>query len=63
MLSMRRGRRDPWWDLEGVDARRNRQRRTFVGSLAFAVAVVACGLTTAAWLQVLLPVLGRLGLG
>jgi hypothetical protein len=62
MLSMRR-RRDPWWDLEGVDARRNRQRRTFVGSLAFAVAVVACGLTIAAWVQVLLPVLGQLGLG
>ena len=63
MLTTRRGRRDPWWDLEGTDARRVRLRRKIVGSVAFAVAIVACGLTAAAWAQVLLPVVHELGLG
>lgn len=54
----RHGRRDPFWDLEGVGARRTRRRRRAVGMLAFAVAVAACGLTTAAWLRMLAPALG-----
>lgn len=53
-----RGRRDPFWDLEGTGARRARRRRKAVGLLAFAVAVAACGLTTAAWLRMLAPALG-----
>ncbi|MFP5342909.1 MAG: hypothetical protein ACLGIJ_08300 [Candidatus Limnocylindria bacterium] len=58
-----RTRRDPWWDLEGIDARHHRVRRKFVAALACAVAIVACGLTTAAWLEVLWPALASLGLG
>lgn len=63
MYAMRRGRHDPWWDLEGADAKRIRLRRRFVGSLAFAVAIVACGLTAAAWLRELAPMLGSLPIG
>ncbi len=54
----RHRRRDPFWDLEGVGARRSRRRRKGVAMVAFAVAITACGLTTAAWLLVLAPVLG-----
>lgn len=57
MYALRRGRSDPWWDLEGADAKRVRLRRKFVGSLAFAVAIVACGLTAAAWGQTILPLI------
>ncbi len=63
MFAMRRGRRDPWWDLEGADARRVRLRHKVVSSLAVAIAIVACGLTAAAWAQILLPQLARFGLG
>lgn len=58
MQTLRRDRRDPFWDLEGTGARRIRRRRRFVGNLAFAIAIVACGLTTAAWLRVVAPALG-----
>lgn len=55
---------DPWWDLEGRGAKRSRIRQTIVADLAFAMAIVACGLTAAAWLRILIPVLSqRLGLG
>jgi hypothetical protein len=44
-------RRDPWWDLEGRAARRLRLRKLLTTDLALAVSVVACGLTTAAWVS------------
>ncbi len=52
-----RFRRDPWWDLEGVDARHHRVRRMLVANLAFALAEVACGLTIAAWVRLVWPAL------
>jgi hypothetical protein len=63
-MNVFRRRRDPWWDLEGRDAKRSRIRHKVMGDLAFATAVVACGLTAAAWLRILIPVFSqRLGLG
>jgi hypothetical protein len=53
-----RSKSDPWWDLEGVAARRDRIRRRIVGNLAFLIAEVACGLTLAVWLTRLHPGLG-----
>ena len=53
-------RTDPWWDMDGAGVRRNRTRRRVVGGTAFAIAILACGLTLAAWLQQLQPVIGKL---
>jgi len=55
-------RTDPFWDMDGQGVRRDRTKRRLVGALAFAIAIVACGLTTAAWLQELQPVIHQLGL-
>jgi hypothetical protein len=41
--------RNPWYDLEGKGAYRNRWRKRLTADLAFAVAIVACGLTAFAW--------------
>jgi hypothetical protein len=54
---------DPWWDLEGRGARRVRIRRRLTADLAFAIAVVACGFTAAAWFRELQPVLRQMGIG
>ena len=63
-MNVLRRSHDPWWDLEGRGAKRSRIRHKLVADLAFALAVVACGLTAAAWLRVLVPVLiQKLGLG
>jgi hypothetical protein len=48
--------RDPWWD-DGQGARKTRTRKRLIGHSAFAIAVVACGLTAAAWIQVVAPFL------
>jgi hypothetical protein len=53
-------RTDPFWDLDGQGVRRERTRRRLVGALAFALAVAACGLTTAAWVREVEPVVSRL---
>jgi hypothetical protein len=42
---------DPWWDLEGRAARRLRIRKRLTVDVAIAVAVVANGLTAAAWIS------------
>jgi hypothetical protein len=42
--------RNPWYDLEGKRAYRTRWRQRLTADLAFAVAVVACGLTAFAWI-------------
>jgi uncharacterized membrane protein len=55
-------RTDPFWDMDGQGVRRDRTKRRIVGAVAFAIAIVACGLTTAAWLQALQPVIHQLGL-
>jgi hypothetical protein len=62
-MNVFRRHHDPWWDLEGRGAKRSRIRHTIVADLAFALAVVACGLTTAAWLQTIAPFVPELGLG
>lgn len=56
MLLRLRSGRDPWWD-DGQGARKTRTRRMLVGNLAFAISIVACGLTAAAWARLLLPVI------
>ena len=43
------GRRDPWWDVEGTDARRQRRRRQVVALTAFLLSVCAVTGTAAAW--------------
>jgi len=55
-----RSKTDPWWDLEGVAARRHRVRRQAVTAAAFLAAEVACGLTLAVWVARLVPDLPRL---
>jgi hypothetical protein len=42
--------RNPWYDLEGRSAYRLRLRKRFTADLAFAIAIVACGLTAFAWI-------------
>lgn len=61
MNALFRTRHDPFWD-DGVGVRRERLRRRIVGALAFAIAVGACGLTTAMWLRTLAPVIEGLHL-
>jgi hypothetical protein len=51
MLGLRVAPHDPWFDLEGRSARRRRLRKRFTVDLALAMAVVACGLTTASWVS------------
>lgn len=58
MNTLRRGR-DPFWD-DGVGARRSRTRRRWVSIAAFAIAIVATGLTAALWILELVPAAGRL---
>lgn len=54
-------RRDPFWD-DGRGARRRQLRLRLEGQAAFAVAIVACGLTAYAWIQTLRPVFDGLHL-
>jgi hypothetical protein len=56
---LRRAVRDPWWD-DGTGARRTRTRRRVIGHFALALAIIACGLTAAAWLREVLPAAGQL---
>ena len=53
-------RTDPFWDMDGKGVRRDRTKRRIVGGVAFAIAIVACGLTVAAWLRELQPVIHQL---
>ena len=43
------GRRDPWWDVEGTEARRQRRRRQVVAFAAFVLSVGAVAGSAAAW--------------
>jgi hypothetical protein len=51
MLGLRVARHDPWFDLEGRAARRLRLRKRLTTDVALALAVVACGLTSASWIS------------
>lgn len=62
MLMRWRTGRDPFWD-DGQGARRTRTRQRIAGSVAFAVAIVACGLTAAAWMSRLAPLFGGISFG
>jgi hypothetical protein len=59
MLGRLRTTRDPFWD-DGVGARSARTRHRIVSSIAFALAIAACGLTSAAWLRTVGPALEQL---
>jgi hypothetical protein len=52
--------RDPF---EGHGAVRTRRRLRVEGLVALALAIVACGLTTAMWMRNLGPIAHQLGLG
>jgi hypothetical protein len=54
MQAIRGASHDPWWD-DGRGARRARTRRKIVGTVALGISIVACGLTTAAWIQQIFP--------
>ena len=60
MIGRLAGSDDPF---EGVGALRRRRRIRVEGYLALGMAIVACGLTAAAWIGTLVPLAGRLGLG
>jgi len=49
--------------FEGRGAKRRRLRLRIEGLLALGMAIVACGLTAAVWIQALAPVAKALGLG
>jgi hypothetical protein len=60
-MGLFRRRRDPFWD-DGVGARQTRDRQRIEALIAFALAISACGLTTAVWLRTLASSIGH-GLG
>ena len=62
-MNVLRRSHDPFWDLEGRGAKRHRIRTKIESDIAFALAVVACGLTVSMWLRELAPIGARLGLG
>ena len=59
MVGRLRGARDPF---EGKGARRTYRRLRIEGIIALMIAITACGLTAAMWLQELAPFANRLGL-
>ena len=58
-----RAARDPFWDMDGHGVKRERKRDRIIGVVALLIAIVAVGLTVAAWLRELGPILGSLHLG
>ena len=54
MLLRLRSGRDPFWD-DGQRARKTRTRKTLVSNLAFGLSILACGLTAAAWIRLVVP--------
>jgi len=42
-------RRDPWWDVEGSAARRDRRRHRRVAMMAFVASIAAVSGATYAW--------------
>jgi hypothetical protein len=60
MIGRLAGTGDPF---EGRGAKRRRLRLRIEGLLALGMAIVACGLTAAVWIQALAPVAAIFGLG
>jgi hypothetical protein len=60
-MGLLRHRHDPFWD-DGVGARHAHVRARIEAMIAFALAIGACGLTTAMWLRTLATSIGH-GLG
>ena len=60
-MIVRLRRHDPFWE-EGKGARRTQRRVHVEGLLAVAMAIVACGVTAAAWLRLLAPLADTLAL-
>lgn len=58
-----RAARDPFWDMDGRGVRRERKHDRIMGTTAFIIAIVAAGLTVAAWVRELGPIMGSLHLG
>ena len=52
-----RAARDPFWDMDGHGVKRERRRDRIIGVIALATAIVAVGLTAAAWIRELAPLL------
>jgi len=52
-----RASRDPFWDMDGHGVKRERRRDRIIGVIALATAIVAVGLTAAAWIRELAPLL------
>jgi len=52
-----RASRDPFWDMDGRGVKRERKRDRIMGIAALVTAIVAVGLTAAAWLWELAPIL------
>jgi hypothetical protein len=42
-------RRDPWWDVEGSAARRDRRRHRLIAMIAFIASIAAVGGATYVW--------------
>jgi hypothetical protein len=63
MLARLRRGADPFWDLDGAGVKRDRIRHRMVSVIAFALAIIASGLTAALWLRTVAPVLQQLGIG
>jgi hypothetical protein len=42
-------RRDPWWEIDGPAARRERRRQRFVSLVAFVAALAAVSAAAYAW--------------
>ncbi len=55
------GSHDPFWDLDGKGVKRYRLRQQVVGAIALILAIVACGLSTAAWIREVEPIIKALG--
>jgi hypothetical protein len=49
MLRALFSRRDPWWDVEGSAARRDRRRHRLIALTAFLASIAAVGAATYAW--------------
>lgn len=60
---MIRERQLPGDPFEGRAERRRERRLLVEGAVAFVLSVAACGITAAAWLQILAPLVTRFGLG
>ena len=55
--------RRPGDPFEGRAARRTQLRLRIEGLVALTLAIIACGLTAAAWLRILAPLAHQFGLG